>query len=95
MDIGNRAGASETGVDVDQCCTAALGLHGPAEPDRVALGHVRTLDHYAVGVLEILLKGGSAAAPEADPQTGDRGGVSYAGLILDLNCPQRGEQLLD
>src|SRR4051812_40247278 len=28
---------------------------------------------------------GGAAAPERGPQTGDRGGVSYAGLVLDLD----------
>src|SRR5690606_11206183 len=36
-----------------------------------------------------------AAAPEAGPQTGDGGGVSYAGLVLDLDRPHRCEQLLD
>ena len=49
----------------------------------------------AVGVLEVLLEVGGAAAPERGPQTGDRGGVSYAGLVLDLDRAHRGEGLLD
>ncbi len=74
---------------------ARLGLHHPLETDRVALGHVRALDQDAVGVLQVLLEVGRAAAAEASPQTGDGGGVSYPGLVLDLDRAQRGEQLLD
>src|SRR3954470_20404191 len=36
-----------------------------------------------------------AAAPERGAQTGHRGAVSYAGLVLDLHRSHRGEQLLD
>src|SRR5690606_17074244 len=39
--------------------------------------------------------GRGAAAAERGPQTGDRGGVSYAGLVLDLDRAQGREQLLD
>ena len=38
---------------------------------------------------EVLLEGGGAAAAERGPQTGDRGGVSYAGLVLDLHRAER------
>src|SRR3712207_7128722 len=55
----------------------------------------RALDPDAVGVLEVLLVVGGAAAPERGPQTGDRGGVSYARLVLDLDRSERGEELLD
>ena len=65
------------------------------KPDRVLLGHVRAHDQDAVGVLQVLLEGGGAAAPERGPQTGDRGAVSYAGLVLDRQRPHRGEELLD
>ena len=42
----------------------SLGLHHPAEADRVALGHVRALDDDAVRVLQVLLEGRRAAASE-------------------------------
>ena len=56
------------------------------EPDRVCLHERRSLDPDAVGVLEVLLEVGGAAAPERGTQTGHRGGVSYAGLVLDLHA---------
>ena len=58
------------GVDVDDRRAALLGLHDPLEPDRVALGHVRAFDHDAVGVLQVLLGRGGAAAPEEVPRPG-------------------------
>src|SRR4051794_4761377 len=60
----------------------------------MGLGHVRALDEDAVGVLEILLERGRAAAAERGPQTGDRARVSYARLVLDLHGAHRGERLL-
>ena len=95
VQVGDRARAREARVDVDDLRAALLGLHHPLEADRVALGHVRALDHDAVGVLQVLLEVGGAAAPERGPQTGDRGGVSYAGLVLDLHRAERREELLD
>ena len=73
----------------------ALRLHHPLEADRMALGHVRAHDQDAVSVLQILLEGGRAASSERCPQTGNGGGVSYARLVLDLDEPERGHQLLD
>src|SRR5581483_2306420 len=48
-----------------------------------------------VGVGQVLLEGRGPSPAEGGPQTGDRGGVSYPGLVLDLDGAQRGEQLLD
>ena len=73
----------------------SLRLHHPLEPDRVVLGHVRAHDQDAVRVLQILLERRGAASSERGPQTGDRGAVSYAGLVLDLDDAERGEELLD
>ena len=42
----------------------------PLEADRVALGHVRPLDHDAVGVLEVLLEVGGASLPNDVPRLG-------------------------
>ena len=74
---------------------ARLGLHHPLEPDRMGLGHVRAHDDDAVGVGQVLLVVRGAAATERGSQTGNRGGVSNTGLVLDLDRAQRGEQLLD
>ena len=83
--VGDRRGAGEPRVDVDDLRAARLGLHHPLEPDRVALGHVRALDDDAVGVLQVLQEGGGAATTERGPQTGDGGAVSNTGLVLDLD----------
>jgi len=82
-------------IDVNHGCRAALGFHHPLEAHRVAFGHVRPLDDDAVGIRQIVLKGRRAAYSERDPQTGDRGGVSYTGLIFDLDYAERGEQLFN
>ena len=93
--VGERAGAGEVRVDVDHLGAARLGLHHPLEPDGMGLGHVRAHDHDAVGVDEPVRSVGGAAAPERGSQTGNGGGVSNTGLVLDLDRAQRGEQLLD
>src|SRR5213592_4189532 len=82
-------------IDMDQLRAALLGLHHPLEADRVLLGHVGAHDQDAVGVLQVLLERGGAAAPERGPQTGDRRAVSYAGLVLDRHGAGRREELLD
>src|SRR5690606_26699432 len=56
---------------------------------------VRPHDQEAVGVGEIHLEGGRAAAAERGPQTGDRGRVSYPGLVLDVDDPRADAELLD
>src|SRR5438270_19129 len=92
---GHRARAGEARVDVEDLCAALPRLEHPLETDRVVLGHVRAHDHDAVGVLEILLEVRRTASSERGPQTGDRGAMSYAGLVLDLDDAERGQQLLD
>src|SRR5205823_2289975 len=77
VEVGQRTGAREPRVDVDDLGAPGLGLDHPLEAHRVALGHVRALDDDAVRVLEVLLEGGGAAPTERGPQTGDGGGVSY------------------
>src|SRR5919206_453738 len=86
---------AEARVDVDHLRAALLGLDHPLEADRVLLGHVRAHDQDAVGVLQVLLERRGATAAERGPQTGDRGGVSYAGLVLDRHRAERREALLD
>ena len=80
---------------MDHLRTLKLGLHHPLESHRVLLGHVRAHDDDAIGVLEVLLEGGGPAPTERGPETRDRGGVSYAGLVLYLHGAHRaGEELL-
>src|SRR5439155_499053 len=79
------ARAGEARIDVDHLRAALPGLHHPLESDRVVLGHVRAHDQDAVRVLQVLLEGRRTASAERGPQTGDRGAVSYARLVPDLD----------
>ena len=54
-------------------------------PTGMGLGHVRAHDHDAVGVDEPVRSVGGAATPERGSQTGNGGGVSNTGLVLDLD----------
>ncbi len=81
--VGHGTGPGEAGVHMDQLGAPELGLHGPAESDRVTLRHVGALDHDAIGQLQVPRVGGRGAASQPGPQTGDAGGVSYPGLVLD------------
>src|SRR5579883_2105962 len=92
VDVGDRAGPGVAGIDVDELGAPRLGFHDPLEPNRVALGHVGSLDDDAVSVLQVLLEGGGPSPAERSPQTGDRGGVSDARLVLDLDRPEGGVQ---
>ena len=93
--IGKRRGAREARVDVDHTCAAKLRFNNPLESDRVTLGHVGALDDDAVRIREVLHRLRGSAAPKRGSQTGNRGAVSYAGLVLDLNSTRGGKQLLD
>ncbi len=91
---GGRAG--ESGVNVNDRRPALPGLNHEPEPDRVVLRHIGAHDHDAVAVREVLKEGSRAAASQSGAQTGHRGGVSYAGLILHRRDTEAGgEELLD
>jgi len=94
VQIGDRAGAGEAGVDVDQLRAVSLAFNGPAERHRMALRHVRAHDDEAIGVLEIARIQGRRAATEPCPQTGDARAVSYPGLIFDGDDPEPTPELL-
>ena len=85
VEVGQRAGAGEPRVDVDDRRAARLGLHHPLEADRVGLGEVRALDDDAVGVLQVLHERGGPAPAERRAEPGDRGAVADPGLVLDLH----------
>ena len=71
-------------------------LHHEPKTDRVVLGHVGAHDDYAVGVSEIILRGGRASASQPGAQTGHRRAMSYTGLIFDVHDSEPGgKELFD
>src|SRR5204863_9605275 len=87
-DIGQRARARKSGIDMNDDRTAFLCLHDPAETDRVRFGHRRALDQNAIGISEILLRGRSSAPAEGGAQTGHRAAMSYPRLVGYADHPQ-------
>ena len=80
VDVGDRGGAREPGIDVDHRGTAPLGLHYPLEAHGVGLGHVGALDEDAVSVLQVLqLRRGAATRR-----------VHAGGDFMRINCGQCG-----
>jgi len=71
-----------------------LGLHGPAEGDRMVLRHVGAHDYDAIGVVHAPRVESRCAAAESGPQTGDARAVSYPRLILDRNDAETAHELL-
>ena len=68
----------------------------PTGSHRVILGHVRSHDQDRIGIGQVLLRRGGAAAPKRCAQTGHGGAVSYTGLVADANHAQAsGEKFLD
>jgi hypothetical protein len=92
--VGDGARPRVARVDVDHGRPPQARLHHPLEAYGVVLGHVGADVHDAVGVCQVLLEGGGPAPTERGPETRDRGGVSYPGLVLYLDGPHRGEELL-
>ena len=93
--VAHRRRAGEPRVDVDHRRATGPRLLHPLEAHRMALGHVGALDDDAVGVGHVLQRLCGTAPPEGGSQTGNRGGVSYAGLVLDLDRARCGEEFLD
>jgi hypothetical protein len=81
--LGDRVG-EETSLALSASPGVVCVLHHPLEPGRVCLGHGEAHDDDAVRGAEVLLVVRRPAATEGGSQTGNRGGVSNAGLVLDL-----------
>ena len=95
VNVGDCAGAGETRIDVDDLgAVLDLGLHGPAEGDRMVLRHVGAHDDDAVGVGHAPRVEGCCAAAESCPQTGDARAVSYPCLILDRDNAETAHEFL-
>src|SRR6266550_5305967 len=95
-DIGQRAGARETWIDMNDRGALLLRFHDPAKTDRVRFGHRRTFDQNAICLRQILLRGCSSAPAEGGAQTGHRAAVSYPRLVGYAHQSQaESEQFLD
>src|SRR5215510_4328961 len=95
VDIGDRAGAGETRVDMNNLgAVLDFGLHRPPEGDGVVLRHVGTHDHDTVGVVHASGVKGCRAAAKSCPQTGDARAVSYPRLVLYGYNPETAHEFL-
>src|ERR1041385_7597096 len=88
--IGHGGRARVAWVDVNDLGALLASLDHPLEADGMVLSHRGAHDQNGVGVAEILLRGGRAAAPGGSAQTGHGGAMSYTGLIADADHPQAG-----
>jgi len=68
--IGQRARARETWIDMDDRGALLFRFHHPAKTHRVRFGHRGTFDQNAICVSEILLRGCSSARPKEVPRPG-------------------------
>ncbi len=95
VNIGYRAGAGETRIDVDDLgAVLNFGFHRPAEGDGMVFRHIGAHDDDAVGVGHAPGIEGCCAAAESGPQTGDARAVSYPCLILDGDDAQTAHEFL-
>src|SRR5581483_3513274 len=86
----------EARINVNDLGAALARLYHPLKTDRMIFRHRRSHDEDSVGVAQILLRSGRAAAPERSAQTGHCRAVSYTGLIADAHHAQPGtEQFLN
>src|SRR5262245_59773063 len=95
-DVGQRARARETWIDMDDGGAMLFRFHYPAKTDRMRFGHRGTFDQNAIRICQILLRGCSSAPAEGGAQTGHRAAMSYPGLVGHTDHAQAsGEKLLD
>ena len=87
-DIGQRAGARKSWINMNNGRAALFCFHDPAKTDGVCFGHGGTFDQNAIGVGQILLRGRSSAPAEGGAQTGHRAAMSYPRLVGYADHPQ-------
>src|SRR5690625_1686038 len=79
---------------MDHFCATGMSFCDPLVSNGMAFGHIGSLDDDAICVCHVLQGLGGPAATKGSSQTGNRGGVSNTGLVLDLYRPGGGEELL-
>src|SRR5204863_9740986 len=88
VEIGDGGRAGEAGIDVDDLRAALIPPDvGPLPAAGVVLRRVGPDDQDHVGVLEVAPVVGHGAPTEAAGQTGHRGTVSNAALLLEVAAP--------
>ena len=87
-DVGQRARARESWIDVNDGGAVFFRLHHPPKTDRMCLRHGGAFDQNAIRVGQILLRGCSSAPAKGGAQTGHRAAMSYAGLVGHADHPQ-------
>src|SRR4029077_1716114 len=94
--VGQRARAGETWIDMDNRSAVLFRFHHPAKTDRVRFGHGGTFDQNAICIRQVLLRGCSSAPAEGGAQTGHRAAMSYPSLVGHTDHAQAsGEKLFN
>src|SRR5699024_12528905 len=79
---------------MDHFCATGMSFCDPLVANGMAFGHIGPLDDDAICVRHVLQGLGGPATTKGSSQTGNCGGVSNTGLVLDLYRPGSGEELL-
>ena len=94
--VGDGGCARETRVDRDQPRPPGVArLQRPLEAAGMVLSRVGAHHQHDIGVLDVLPMIGHRAPAERGGQTGHRGAVSYAGLMIDVDEAHRSHRLRD
>ena len=93
--VGDCGRSREPRVHVNNPRATILGFNHPLEAHRVCFGHIRPLNDNAVRIRHILQRLGRAATAKRGSQTGNRGGVSYTGLIFNLHRARGSPEFLN
>src|SRR5262245_17881017 len=83
--VGDRAGAIEARVDVQDIGAALLGARKPIHRDGMILRRVSTHDQDDIGVQHVDPMVGHRPSAEGGRQTDDRGAVSEPGLVFEIH----------
>src|SRR5262245_55237098 len=92
--VGQRARARETWIDMDDRGALLFRFHHPAKTNRVRFGHRGAFDQNAIGIRQILLRGCSSAPAEGGAQTGHRAAMSYTSLVGHADHAQASSEKL-
>ena len=85
MFVRHRRRAGIAGINRDELGAAIVaGLEGPLKSARVILGRVGPHDENDIGILDVLPVIGHRSATKRGGQTGHRGAMSYASLVVDI-----------
>ncbi|MBA7697504.1 hypothetical protein ES703_106169 [subsurface metagenome] len=93
VDICLCRGAGKSRVYIDEGNAPFLGLGDMAEAGRVVLGRIGADDQDNIGIGNIGPVVGHGPSAKRFRQTGDSGGMSYTGLVFDIDQTQGPQHL--